>query len=220
MEALYLFSSTRAMKQFFAQHYANDFLPSAKGIGEFLDFILRVENKRKIPSFLREFYLYRAICVSDTQKLGEFAKNFTQFLQNSSFFLKFYDELCAECVQIDALEKLDIYAFYDDHLQVLKAVFAEYQKLLLQAQFFDQYFLENYQITRELLQEFERIIVQVDGFLSCFEMQVFKQISAWIPLVFELHLDDFNQEYYSNLFQLDLAYGFHKIVLENQNFSI
>ena len=220
METLYLFSSTRAMKQFFAQHYANDFLPSAKGIGEFLDFILRVENKRKIPSFLREFYLYRAICVSDTQKLGEFAKNFTQFLQNSSFFLKFYDELCAECVQIDALEKLDIYAFYDDHLQVLKAVFAEYQKLLLQAQFFDQYFLENYQITRELLQEFERIIVQVDGFLSCFEMQVFKQISAWIPLVFELHLDDFNQEYYSNLFQLDLAYGFHKIVLENQNFSI
>ena len=33
-------------------------------------------------------------------------------------------------------------------------------------------------------------------------------------------IDDFNQEYYSNLFQLDLAYGFHKIVLENQNFSI
>ncbi len=144
METLYLFSSARAMKQFFAQHYENDFLPNAKGIGEFLDFILRVENKCRIPPFLREFYLYRAICASNTQKLGEFAKNFTQFLQNSSFFLKFYDELCAECVQINALEKLDIYAFYDDHLNVLKAVFAEYQKLLAQVQFFDKYFLENY----------------------------------------------------------------------------
>ena len=144
METLYLFSSARAMKQFFAQHYENDFLPNAKGIGEFLDFILRVENKCRIPPFLREFYLYRAICASNTQKLGEFAKNFTQFLQNSSFFLKFYDELCAECVQINALEKLDIYAFYDDHLTVLKAVFAEYQKLLAHAQFFDKYFLENY----------------------------------------------------------------------------
>lgn len=220
METLYLFSSARAMKQFFAQHYENDFLPNAKGIGEFLDFILRVENKCRIPPFLREFYLYRAICASNTQKLGEFAKNFTQFLQNSSFFLKFYDELCAECVQINALEKLDIYAFYDDHLNVLKAVFAEYQKLLAQAQFFDKYFLENYQITFELLREFERIIVQVDGFLSRFEMQIFKQLSACIPLVFELHLDSFNQDYYVSLFGLELEYGFYKIALKNQAFSI
>ncbi|WP_248613394.1 hypothetical protein [Helicobacter winghamensis] len=74
------------MKSFFAQNYAESFLPVAKSVGEFLEFVLRVEGKRKIPKYLRQYYLYKAIHSTDTQKLGEFAKNFTQFLQNSSFF--------------------------------------------------------------------------------------------------------------------------------------
>ena len=148
------------MKHFFAQNYADNFLPDTKSIAEFLDFVLRVDKKRKIPPFLRNFYLYQAIQENyqDTQKLGSFAKNFTQFLLNSTFFLKFYDELAAECVSIDSLEKLDIYAFYDDHLNILKKIFGSYQKNLNENHFFDKYFLEDYKITFELLSEFSGIL--------------------------------------------------------------
>ncbi|MDE5603048.1 MAG: PD-(D/E)XK nuclease family protein, partial [Helicobacter sp.] len=109
LQTLYLFSTSRAIKSFYEKH-RQDFLPSAQSIGEFLEFILRVENKVKIPEFLRIIYLYEAIRENQTKILGDFAKNFSQFLLNSSFFLKFYDELCAECVVLEELEKLDIYA--------------------------------------------------------------------------------------------------------------
>lgn len=210
------------MKHFFAQNYAEDFLPSAKSIAEFLDFILRVENKRKIPPFLRHFYLYQAIQANskNTQKLGSFAKNFTQFLLNSPFFLRFYDELCAECVLIDSLEKLDIYAFYDDHLAILKAVFKSYQEILAKYQFFDKYFLEDYQITFELLKGFDAIIIHLEGFLSQFEMQVFRRIAEHLPITFKLALDSFNQEYYAKLFGLSLGVGIYEIVLFRGEFSV
>lgn len=220
MEVLYLFSSTRSMKRFFAQNYAESFLPTAKSVGEFLEFVLRVEGKRKIPKYLRQYYLYKAIHSTDTQKLGEFAKNFTQFLQNSSFFLKFYDELCAECVPISALEKLDIYAFYDDHLQVLKSVFSAYQKLLEKHHFFDHYFLQDYVITFELLKGFSKIQMQIDGFLSHFEVIIFKEISKNIPFYFSIKIDVFNQDYYQKLFVLNLEIGAYIITLEQGKFSI
>ncbi len=203
------------MKHFFVQNYTEDFLPSAKSIAEFLDFILRVEGKRKIPPFLRNFYLYQAIQENyqNTQKLGNFARNFTQFLLNSTFFLKFYDELCAECVSLESLANFDIYAFYDDHLEVLKAIFKSYQEILIKNHFFDKYFLEDYQITFELLYPFERIVIHLEGFLSQFEMQVLRKISKKLPITFELNLDSFNQEYYTKLFEIPLEIGFYEIVL-------
>ncbi|MCI5969051.1 PD-(D/E)XK nuclease family protein [Helicobacter sp.] len=220
MEVLYLFSSVRSMKRFFAQNYSDSFLPATKSVGEFLDFVLRVEGKRKIPKYLRGYYLYQAISVTNTQRLGEFAKNFTQFLQNSSFFLKFYDELCAECVEIKELEKLDIYAFYDDHLQVLESVFNAYQKLLEKNHFFDHYFLQDYAITFELLLEFSKIKMQVDGFLTQFEIGVFKEISKKIPFHFSIKIDKFNQDYYQKIFRFLLKFGAYNIILENDNFRI
>ncbi len=209
------------MKHFFAQNYAEGFLPSAKSIAEFLDLILRVEHKRKIPPFLRHFYLYQAIQANsqNTQKLGSFAKNFTQFLLNSPFFLRFYDELCAECVLIESLEKLDIYAFYDDHLAVLKAVFKSYQEILAKHQFFDKYFLEDYQITFELLKGFDAIIIHLEGFLSQFEMRVFHRIAERLPITFNLTLDSFNQEYYTKLFGLSLELGIYEVELFCGEFS-
>lgn len=210
------------MKHFFAQNYTDNFLPTTKSIAEFLDFVLRVDKKRKIPPFLRNFYLYQAIQENyqDTQKLGSFAKNFTQFLLNSTFFLKFYDELAAECVSIDSLEKLDIYAFYDDHLSVLKRIFGSYQKNLNENRFFDKYFLEDYKITFELLSEFSGIILYLEGFLSRFEMQVFREISKHLPITFRITLDSFNREYYEKLFCLSLGLGFYEIVLFCDEFSL
>ena len=48
MEKLYLFSNTRAIKDFFERNYNASFLPNAQSIGEFFDSILRVEAKIQI----------------------------------------------------------------------------------------------------------------------------------------------------------------------------
>ena len=75
------------------------------------------------------------------------------------------------------LEKLDVYAFYDDYLQVLKRIFELYSKKLAENHFFDQYFLEDYKITFEILGIYESIEVYLEGFLSHFEMRIFQEIS-------------------------------------------
>ncbi len=210
------------MKYFFAHNYAENFLPTAKSIADFLNFVLRVENKRKIPSFLRHFYLYKAIQdnYQKTQKLGNFARNFTQFLLNSTFFLKFYDELCAECVSIESLENLDVYAFYDDHLEILKTIFKSYQENLARHHFFDKYFLEDYHITLELLNRFDEIVVHLEGFLNLFEMQIFRKIAKSLPITFQLTLDSFNLVYYQKLFGISLEIGFYEVKLFRDEFSL
>ncbi|WP_104721097.1 PD-(D/E)XK nuclease family protein [Helicobacter mesocricetorum] len=212
LQTLYLFSTSRAIKFFYQNH--QNFLPNAQSIGEFLDFVLRVENKVKIPEFLRLIYLYEAIRENQTKGLGEFAKNFSQFLLNSSFFLKFYDELCAECIVLEQLEKLDVYAFYDDHLKVLKAIFKSYKDKLAFNGFFDKYFLEDFKITFELLGNYDCIEVALDGFLSRFEMLVFEEISLYKPVFFKLDIQAFNQKYYENLFGLSLKFGEVVVKLE------
>ncbi len=214
LQTLYLFSTSRAIKFFYQNHQG--FLPSTQSIGEFLEFILRVENKVKIPDFLRLIYLYEAIRENQTKSFGEFAKNFSQFLLNSSFFLKFYDELCAECIVLEQLEKLDIYAFYDDHLKVLKAIFKTYKQKLDSNGFFDKYFLEDFKITFDLLKNYHQIEIALDGFLSRFEMLVFEEISFYKPVFFKLDIQVFNQKYYENLFNLSLDFGEVMVKLESQ----
>ncbi|MDY3114293.1 MAG: PD-(D/E)XK nuclease family protein, partial [Helicobacter sp.] len=220
MEPLYLFPSSRSIKSFFAKNYADDFLPQAKSMGEFLEFILRVDNKIKIPPFLRNFYLFKAVLKSDTKKLGAFADNFSQFLLNSGFFLKFYDELNAECIGIGDIKGHDIYAFYDEHLSVLEEVFKNYQNLLAKDSFYDHYFLENYKITFELLCDFSEIIVYIQGFLSCFELEVFKEVSTKIPIFFIIDCEVFNKEYYEKLFNIKLERGILRVALRDGIFSL
>lgn len=220
MEKLYLFSNTRSIKAFFEEHYATSFLPDAQSIGEFLDFVLRVEGKSKIPPFLRYVYLYEAIREADSKAFGEFAKNFSQFLKNSDFFFKFYDELCAESVRLEELERLDIYAFYDDYLQVLKRIFTLYSKKLVENHFFDQYFLEDYKITFELLGAYESVEVHLEGFLSRFEMQIFREISTQKLIIFKIFINAFNCEYYQRLFGVALKEGEFSLKMENGELEI
>ncbi|CAM2836610.1 PD-(D/E)XK nuclease family protein [Helicobacter burdigaliensis] len=220
MQTLYLFSSIRAAKHFVETNFQEGFLPDIKSLGEFMDFILCIENKVKIPSFLRTFYLYEALSEVKLDALGEFAKNFTSFLENSDFFLKFYDELCAECIKIEQLEELDIYAFYDDHLKVLKQVFTLYRNKLSLDSFYDQYFLQDYKITYELLAPYEKICIFVEGFLSAFEFSVFRQISYYKKIEFVLNIEEFNKEYYCRLFKNDsLLQGSYKVILKEGEVS-
>ncbi|EES89137.1 PD-(D/E)XK nuclease family protein [Helicobacter canadensis] len=220
MAKLYLFSNTRAIKAFFERDYLASFLPDAQSIGEFLEFVLRVEGKSKIPSFLRHIYLYQSIQESNSKEFGEFAKNFSQFLNNSDFFFKFYEELCAGCVRLEMLEKLDIYAFYDDYLRVLKRIFELYSKKLAENHFFDQYFLEDYKITFEILGIYESIEVYLEGFLSHFEMRIFQEISLQKPILLKIFINPFNIEYYQKLFGLSLENGKFTLKLENKRLEI
>ena len=218
MESLYLFSSTRSMKHFFVQ--TKGFLPATRTMGDFFDFILRVEKKRKIPKFLREYYLYEAICATDTQKLGDFARNFTQFLANSSFFFKFYDELCAECVEIKNLEERDIYVFYEDHLKILQQIFNTYRDLLEKDNFFDKYF---YRIIRLLLSYYQDLIVLLHKLMVFYQVLKCRFLKKYLQgflLFFNVKVDVFNKEYYEKIFGISLKFGRYEILLNHQAFSV
>ena len=220
-ETLSLFANVRAIKQFYENSVQEEgFLPQAQTLGAFIESLIYVQDKTKIPSFLRPLFLHQAIKENKHSRLGDFGENFADFLENSSFFFHFYDELGAGCVPLESLENLDIYAFYDDHLQVLKKIFASYLQKLSDNGFYDHPFFENFFLALELLNHLKKINVYLEGFLSRFEEQTFQKISQVCEVNFYLSIDEFNQDYYQNLWDLKLDLGFYSITLKSQKYTI
>lgn len=217
---LYIFSSNRARKQFFLENFDNSFLPASKTLGEFFESILRVDGKIKIPDILRRIYLYESLKECNTHSLGEFASNFSKFLSNSDFFLKFYDELCAECVSIEYLEQFDIYAFYEDHLKILKDIFRVYHQKLTENNLYDKYFVEDYKINVELLSNYDELQVFISGFLSKFECKIFYELSKIKPIILKIKINKFSKTYYERLFNMEIDYGIVWFLIRDSKISI
>lgn len=218
-EILFLFSTQRAIKQFYAG-FCEGVLPQAQTLGEFFTEIVCIKDKIKIPSYLRALFLHDAICENKDSNLGDFGVNFTEFLDNSSFFLSFFDELCAGCLAIDSLKNSDTYAFYDDHLNLLDRIHKSYLKKLNQNNFYSHPFVEDYFLALELLSSFSTIKINVDGFLSHFEMKILKEISKKIPIEFHIEINPYNQGYYQKLWGIALENGLCVALLQDEKMEI
>lgn len=216
---LYIFANNRAIKQFVFSNYSG-FLPDIYTINDFFNFVLMVKDKVKIPELLRRVYLYESIKKVNTKQLGEFANNFSSFLINSDFFLKFYDELCAGCISIDDLMQNDIYAFYDDHLKVLNEVFWEYRNKLSSNDFYDKYFMEDYVINIDILSCYSELRFYINGFLSRFEITILKEISYSKNIYIYLEMNQYNKQYYENMFGISIESGSCVFLLKDSEFSL
>ena len=218
-DTLFLFASFRAIKQFYEKCDEGP-LPQVQSLGEFFSNIIYIKDKIKIPGYLRSLFLHEAICENKDSSLGDFGVNFADFLDNSSFFLSFFDELCAGCLAIDSLKNSDTYAFYDDHLSVLEKIYQSYLEKLSAHNFYFHPFLEDYHLALELLVDIQKIEVYVDGFLSRFDLKILKEISRKIPFLLHLEINAFNQAYYTKLFDLTLDKAYYKLSLSEEKFVI
>ncbi|BDY13701.1 PD-(D/E)XK nuclease family protein [Hydrogenimonas cancrithermarum] len=177
-----VFSTHRQIRDYVAEH-DNTILPKLYTIDEFLKRCVVVPERVFVDEATRVLYLYRAIEGVDIGKLG-FEKSFLSFVQNSTFIFRFFEELFAERVTLDAIRMADTYADFEDHLRLLEEIYSRYRALLESEGMADRITIGDYRLGERFLEQFERIDLYVEGYLSRFEIGVLEKITTPLRLHF------------------------------------
>ncbi|MGP1579649.1 MAG: RecB family exonuclease [Wolinella sp.] len=195
---LHLFSTGRALQRFYQDH-GEGFLPHARTLEEFLSTIRLLPNQKLLPTHLRPIILSLAASKVEVERLG-FPRNFLSFLENSSFFLSFFDELAEANIKLSNIALHDTYDEYGDHLAILEKLYEAYKNELHAHGFVS---LEDDSLEWELYEDFIRffgaIILRLDGFLSAREYALLRRVSELTPLSIHLEVDRYNHDYYERL---------------------
>lgn len=193
---LYLFSTGRALEGFYRAQ-DEGFLPYAMTFEGFLSTIRLFPQKKRLPSSLRPLFLSIAASKVEVERLG-FESNFLSFLENSPFFLSFFDELASVGVSLPSLASFDVYDEYGDHLGVLERLLEAYKSELEGFGYIDEALFEA-EFYEEFVRGYGEIRFLVEGFLSLKEMELLNQVASITPLVVTLEIDGYNLDYYRRL---------------------
>ena len=200
---LMLFSTRRQIREY-QKRFNNTLLDKTKTIGEFLKSIVVVKDKTLIDEDLRKIYLFEAIKNIDISKLG-FSKEFLSIAKNSEFIFSFLNELFLERVDIENVIMNDVYVEFEEHLNLIKHIRDEYKKLLEKDGYYDWFLIDEYEINKGLLDNIEKIEINLDGYLSKFDVEVLGKIN--IPVIINIKVTKFNKNLISK-FLKELTEGF------------
>jgi CRISPR/Cas system-associated exonuclease Cas4 (RecB family) len=177
-----VFSTFRQVREYVAAH-DDTLLPKLYTMEEFLSRCVVVPGRVFVDEASRVLYLYRAIEKIDISKLG-FDRNFLSFVRNSEFVFRFFEELHAERVSLQALRGADVYADFEDHLAVLEAIYDAYAGLLEEEGLVDRITVKEFRLNENFLAQLDEIEIGVDGYLSRFELEVLERIERPVRLSF------------------------------------
>ncbi len=177
-----VFSTSRRIRDYIASK-ESALLPKLYTMEEFIKRSIVVPGRAFVDEAGRVLYLYRAVKDLDMGALG-FEREFLAFLKNSSFLFRFFEEMFAEQVGIEALRGADTYADFEDHLALLQKIHERYAQELEKDGLVDFVTMRDYRPNRKFLERFTRIDIHVDGYLSRFETSLLEQIETPIFLHF------------------------------------
>ena len=109
---------------------------------------------------------------------------FFAFLKSSEYLFAFFSELKRQKVSIEMLQQKDIYANFDEHLQILSQLEKEYLTRLKNAGFYDDISVcELYDINWDFILNYEQINVRIDGILNAYELEILNKISKRVLVI-------------------------------------
>lgn len=211
---LFIFPTGRAIRAFESRH-GDGILPKLMRAESFFESAIIVPERSSIPNTLRMALLHEACMSVDLERLG-FARHFLDFLEHSEFLFLFFSELRGECVSISDLVSQDVYADFEDHLEILNHVYNAYKSLLEKKGFYDQTVLEEYRLNTPFLQQYSACGYFLEGSLTRFEKQILRDVSEWMPVTIETELTAYSQNLRDKLSHSDLdlaATGHYRIDL-------
>ena len=109
-------------------------------MGEFLQRALICEGFARVDDDTRVLLLLEASNFSNFTNL-QIERNFFTFTQNSGYLFRFFEELSGELINIDTLEFADTYGDYEEHIEILKELYARYRSLCIERQVLDPIFI-------------------------------------------------------------------------------
>jgi len=153
------------------------FLPKYMTMGDFISKLCIVKDFKPIDDDTRVLMLLQASDFDSFKEL-QIQRNFFAFTKNSSYIFKFFQELSAEKYDINNLANNDIYAEYEEHIEILQELYQRYEKLCNDAKLLDKIFLSKLYIFNEsFASSHTSVELHVDGHLTNFEFELLEKLT-------------------------------------------
>jgi RecB family exonuclease len=168
------------------------FLPNYITMHSFISKLTYVEGYHMIDDDTRVLLLLEAADFKSFQKL-QIERNFFTFIKNSSYIFKFFDELAVEMYPIEALKSADVYAEFEEHIEILEELYRRYEQLCKEHKLLDSIFLPKYySFNVAFAKSHKKITIDVAGHLTNFELQLLQKASEYAPIFIRFSASDFN----------------------------
>ena len=195
------------------------FLPNYITMGEFISKLCIVKNYKIVDDDTRTLLLLQASDFKSFSNL-QIQRNFFTFTKNSSYIFKFFEELSAEKFDISNLDASDIYAEFEEHIEILQELYKRYEKLCDEKQILDKIFLPKlYEFNTLYASSLKDIEVHISGHLTNFEFELLKKCSEVTDINIIFITSAFNnkmQDKLLKLLEIELEENFRYKISLNQ----
>ncbi|NPA28227.1 MAG: hypothetical protein GXN91_04220, partial [Epsilonproteobacteria bacterium] len=193
---LYIYPTNRAIREKKEELLSsNSFVPKMMTIAEFESRAVVVEN-RLVSSSERVIFLKEASKFKEFDRF-KISRSLVKFYSHSSDFFRFFEELAFEKVDISTLLLADFYAEFVKDIEVLEKLFNRYKMILDKEGVSDRIFIpKSYEINYDFIRSFDGFILILEGFLTKFEVELFRAIAKIKPFTIKMALTPFNKKMY------------------------
>lgn len=193
MKQLHIYPTSRALRNINQQFkQMNGFLPTLMRMDEFENRVIVLESKALVDPMERILLLREAASFETFEKLN-LDLDLVRFFTKSDAIFKFFEELSAEYVDFETLAAADAYVEFEQHLKILETLLQNYYFLLESKALTDKVFIpKSYQINRGFIQNFDRIEIYLEGYLSRFELELIEKAAQHTQTIVHFFTSGFN----------------------------
>ena len=180
------------------------FLPNYITMNEFIAKLCVVDGYRYIDDDSRVLLLLEASDFKEFSKL-QIERNFFTFTKNASYIFNFFQELSAELYDIEKLSDADLYAEYEEHIEILQELYRRYENLCNEKKVLDKIFLPKlYKFNIAYAATHKKVTLSLDGYLTNFEFSLLEKASQYMQINIVFDTSSFNAKMQNRLEE----YGF------------
>ncbi|MSN96134.1 PD-(D/E)XK nuclease family protein [Campylobacter sp. FMV-PI01] len=185
---LLVFTSNRKLKRYL-DNFGDGLLPKTISINEFFSKATFSNKLSLVSDMNRIFIMQEAINLTkNSSKTIHLPKNEFEFLKNGEYIFSFFKELAVTKKSISDLKFSDIYANYEEHLEILEELLKNYKNLLTRNGFYDDITIcDDYIVNEEFIKNYNEITIFIDGILSDFELEILNKIRNLVEVKFNLN---------------------------------
>ncbi|MCW9026391.1 MAG: PD-(D/E)XK nuclease family protein, partial [Thiovulaceae bacterium] len=198
------------------------FLPNFITMGEFISKLTIAKGFKPIDDDTRVLLLLKAADFKSFENL-QIDRNFFTFTKNSSYIFKFFEELSAERYDINNLASNDIYAEYEEHIEILTLLYERYEKLCMDEKILDKIFLPKiYTFNENYAKSLKDVDIKIDGHLTNFEFELLEKAKEFCNINIIFTTTRFNSKMQNKFEQIgiELDVGYKYKISMNQNKTV
>ncbi len=203
LNQLFVFTNSRKIREFNTS-FNDELIPKSLSIAEFYKKVVYADGRFEIDSTYALVLMNRACAsVKKANSVLKIPTEFFEFLKNNDYLFSFFKELAISKKSIAEIKFNDIYANFEEHLNILEAVLKEYESLLDRENLYDDITLPKiYNVNEAYIKSFSEISLHIDGILSEFEWEILEKISKLTTLKIIFQTSVFNTKLINKIKQI------------------